>query len=290
MEDIDNVAPESLWGSELIFTASGVTQVLLADPSYNVDGDTVYIPGRYKIQRTAGVGTEGFDRDETADNLRKEASRHIEGLVKSSTYVNPGDERYVNMFTAQFSPTGDETTLTFINPNPGPDLIDITGFSGGSVGSSEGLPGDLGSAMAQQFELSGAGAVSHLELHLHRIGDPLGTIAVSIHEDNAGKPGDLIERADGILARKLPSGVPEHTTFRLFTVVNLLGSTPYWIVVAGDPTYSLSSDNENQIVWTKETGGYPYPRAKTTPGLIPVAGSLWVTDAGEHHYFRVIGS
>jgi hypothetical protein len=55
-------------------------------------------------------------------------------------------------------------------------------------------------------------------------------------------------------------------------------------------TRSIPADPQNQIVWTKETGGYSYPRSKTTDDLIPVAGSFWVTDAGEHHYFRVIGS
>jgi hypothetical protein len=199
----------------------------------------------------------------------------------------------VNLFTEQFSPTGDRTTLTFVNPNPGPDLIDITGFSGGSVGSSEGLTGDLGSAMAQQFALSAPGTVSHLALHLHLIGDPVGTIAVSLHENRVvggvDEPGDLIERADGILSRIIPHGAPEYTTFRLFTPVALLAST-YWIVVAGNPTYSSSSDDDNQVVWTKEAGGYSSPRSKTTQDLIPVAGSLWVADAGEHHYFKVVGS
>ncbi|KKN72777.1 hypothetical protein LCGC14_0407440 [marine sediment metagenome] len=291
LEDVDNVAPESLWGSELTFTDRfGGVQKLLADPSYNVDGDTIYIPGRYKIQRTAGEGFEGFNREETVENLRKEGGRFIEGLVKTSSYVNPGDERYVNFFTSQFSPTGDEMELSFTNPNPGPDLIDITGFSGGSVGSSEGLIGGLGSAMAQQFELAAPGTVSYLELHLHRIGDPVGGIAVSLHEDNGGKPGDLIERADGIQTRLIPSGVPKYTNFRLFTPVALAASTPYWIVVAGNSTYSLEAGPQDQVVWTKEAGGYLYPRSKTTEDLLPVAGSLWVTDAGEHHYFRVIGS
>ncbi len=290
LEDVDNVAPESLWGSELIFTDRfGAEQTLLADPTYNVDGDTVYIPGCYKVQRTAGVGTEGFNRDETVDNLRKEASRFIDGLVKSSTYTGPGDERFVNLFTSQFSPTGDTLALTFTNPNPGPDLIDITGFSGGSVGFSEGLTGDLGSALAQQFELSAPGTVSYLELHLHRIGDPVGGVAVSIHEDASGKPGDLIARADGLQTRLIPSGVPKYTNFRLFTPAALAVST-YWIVVAGNSTYSDGSDAQNQVVWTKETGVGILPRAKTTDGLVPVAGSFWVTDTGEHHYFRVIGS
>jgi hypothetical protein len=144
--------------------------------------------------------------------------------------------------------------------------------------------------MAQQFELSAPGTVSYLELHLHRIGDPVGGIAVSIHEDVGGQPGDLIERADGIQTRLIPSGVPKYTNFRLFTPVVLAAATPYWIVVAGNPTYSDASDPQNQVVWTKEAGGYPFPRAKTTEDLLPVLGSLWVLNAGEHHYFRVIGS
>jgi hypothetical protein len=460
LEDIDNIAPESLWGSKLTFTDRfGDSQILLADPSYNVDGDTVYIPGRYKIQRTAGIGTEGFNRDVTVENLRKEAGRFLNTLVKSSTYTGPGDERFVNLFTRQFSPTGDELSLAFTNPNPGPDLIDITGFSGGSVGFAEGLVGDLGTSVAQQFELSEPGSVSFLELHLHRIGDPVGSISASIHEDNAGKPGNLIESAEGVLARKIPSGIPKYTVFRMFTPVALDASTPYWIVVSGNETYSngiplyrsgfdeqfppfqsyalnfgnptwtwigaeagnggvtpnersitveappgheqgvilanplnlfdftnyellltlsnqvasgglfptasgavyiqwyddaltflgrtavsLTNPNndslvidmagplfdplpgatkfgflfsaftntgaftleeieirekntlslppgpENQIVWTKETGGYSYPRAKTTADLVPVNGTRWVTNAGEHHYFKVIGS
>ena len=150
--------------------------------------------------------------------------------------------------------------------------------------------------MAQQFELSEPGSISHLELHLHRIGDPVGTLAISLHEDNGGKPGNLIERADGVLARNIPSGVPEYTTFRLFTPVDLLSATPYWIVVAGNPVYAqglpphLPADADNQVIWTKEAGGYSFPRAKTTQDLIPVAGSMWVTNAGEHHYFKVVGS
>lgn len=294
LEDVDNVAPESLWGSQLLFgDRFGNVTTLTADPTYNDDTDSAYFPGLYKIQRTAGVGTEGFNRDQTALNLQKEIGRQIPDIVKSARVIAPGDEKYVNAFTSQFSPTGDKSTLGFVNTNPGPDLIDITGFSGGSVGFSQGLLGVAGSALAQQFQLAAPGTVQFIELHLHRIGDPVGSIFVSVHADLGGKPGALIERTEAILSRNVPTGIPDYSIFKLFSSAALLSGTPYWIVISGDAVYTNglpASDANNQIIWTKETGGYPYPRATTTPGLVPVGGSLWLTNAGEHHYFKVIGS
>jgi hypothetical protein len=296
LEDIDNVSPESLWGSQLLFgDRFGTVVPLVADPVYNDDEDSAYFPGRYKIQRTAGVGTEGFDRDQTALNLQREVGRQIPDTVKAARVIGPNPEKYVNVFSSQFSPTGDRNTLGFTNPNAGPDLIDITGFSGGSVGLMEGLTGVSGSAIAQQFELSAGGAARFLELHLHRIGDPVGAIAVSLHEDNSGQPGNLIERAEAVLSRDIAFGVPNYAIFRLFTAVALSGSTPYWIVVSGNPTYvnglpEMAADSDNQIIWTKKVGGYSFPRAETTPGLVPQAGSLWIVAAGEHHYFKIIGA
>jgi len=294
LEDVDNVSPESLWGSQLGFgDRFGNVTTLTADPTYNDDTDSAYFPGLYKIQRTAGVGTEGFNRDQTALNLQKEIGRQIPDIIKSARVIAPGDEKYVNAFTSQFSPTGDKNTLGFVNTNPGPDLIDITGFSGGSVGFSEGLLGVSGSALGQQFELSAAGTVRFLELHLHRIGDPVGSIFVSIHDDASGKPGSLLGRTEAILSRDVPTGVPDYSIFRLFSSVALSGTTPYWVVISGDATYTNglpAAGADNQIVWTKETGGYTYPRASTTPGLIPIGGSLWETNAVEHHYFKIIGS
>jgi hypothetical protein len=298
LEDIEGVFPESLWGSELIFTDRfGTQEVFTGDPTYNDFSEGVYYPRRYKIQRTAGTGTEGFARNDTALNLQRELGRQLSGTVKSARVTGPGPEKYVNVFTSQFSPTGDRKILSISNPNPEPDLIDITSFAGGTVGYSEPLLGVLGSALAQQFQLSGASTAQFLELHLHRVGDPVGGIAASIHADNSGRPGDLIERAEGLLARDVPSGAPEYTVFRLFTATALLAATPYWIVVSGNPIYvngigALSgADAENHIVWSKEVGGYSYPRAETTTGLVFQAPTgFWTVSATEHHYFKITGS
>jgi hypothetical protein len=150
---------------------------------------------------------------------------------------DPTEEVVVNVFSKQFSPTGDRKTLTFSNPNSGPDLLDFTTFSGGTSGLNEPLLGGLGTSLAQQFTTGVAQTVRFLELWLYRIGDPVGSVTVSIHEDNGDKPGDLIERAEDILATEILDGTPNYTVFRMNEDVSLLAATKYWIVVSGNPVY-----------------------------------------------------
>jgi hypothetical protein len=300
LEDIDNVSPDSLFDSQLVFTDRfGTQEIFTGSPSYNTfapvglgasqEIENAYVPGLYKIKRTAGVGTEGFDRSVTSLNLQREIGRQLSETVK--TVKIEGVETYVNVFSKQFSPTGDRKTLAFLNSNPGPDLIDITGFSGGTSGSNEALLGVLGSALAQQFTTSGAQTARFLELYLYRVGDPLGSITVALHEDDGGKPGDLIERAENVLAVDILDGTPDYTIFRLNSEVVLTAATNYWILVSGNPAYSVAEDGENHVIWAKQAGGFTNPRARTKPGLV-FSGTegFWDVEAGEHHYFKVIGS
>jgi len=252
-EDIDNIAPDSLLGSELVFTDRfGNTQTFKGDDSYNTldkqagfaDTETVYFPGLYKIQSTSGIGTEGFNRYITALNLQREMGRQLH--EKSNVIAAPqqivglpdtDEEVFVNIFSKQFSPTGNKRTINLVNPNPYSDLIDFTGFSGGTLGFSERLLGIPGSALAQQFTSAGPLTARFLEIFLYRVGDPVGSITASIHEDDSGKPGTLLERAENVIARNITDGIPGYTLFRLLDDINLSAATDYWIVVSGNPEY-----------------------------------------------------
>lgn len=259
LEDINDVHPASLFGSELQFTDRfGEGQTFTGDQIYNtIDGGTlgpgfpaaenVYYPGLYKVEVSQFIGTEGFNRSITGLNMQRELGRNLTetaytALVPNPVFLletDPTEEVFVNVFSKQFSPTGDRKVLTFSNSNPGPDLIDFTSFSGGTSGLNEPLLGGLGSSLAQQFTTGAAQTVRFLELYLYRVGDPVGSIAVSIHEHNSvtGSPGALIERAEDVLALDILDGTPDYSVFRLLSDVSLEAATDYWIVVSGDPVY-----------------------------------------------------
>jgi len=313
-EDIEGIAPSSLFGSNLIFTDSeGTVQKFTGDSSYNtidgefgfVESDTIYQPGLYKIQANPGVGTEGFNRSLTALNLQRELGRQLKDKLQIVAVPQviaslPGleEEVFVNIFSRQFSPSGDNRNIAFTNPNGTSDLLDFTGFSGGTSGLHEKLLGLPGFSLAQQFTASSNFSPNLVELFLHRVGKTIGTLTVSIHEDNSGVPGNLLVRSDGVLSSRITDSVPNYTVFKLLREINLISSNNYWIVLSGDTLYfeGLTSpatlkgaDEENHIIWSKQQGGFSRPRANTDSSLSFGASGFWSISSGEHHYFKVIG-
>jgi hypothetical protein len=302
LEDIDNVYPQSLYGSELTFTdPDGEEEVFTGDETYNTfgvfsPGVNAYVPNLYKIQLTAGSGTEGFNRNQTAENLRVELDR--QGSFLKTQVVNnlSGGEVYVDVFSPQFSTTGDRNTLEFA-PDPSnpyvPDLISVTSFAGGLEGQNTRLGGGTGNlAIAQQFEVTGGSATLRFaELFLHRIGSPAGSLMATIHADNpldplAGTaPGILLSQATDRFASDITDGVPNYELFHFGDEV--LAPGIYWIQISGDAAYEASNDAENHVIWGMSSVGSILPSA-VADGTF-TSGSLWAVSGGIHHFFKVIG-
>ncbi len=291
LEDIDGVYGQSLYGSELTFTDSdSAKEVFTGDESYNDLDENAYVPNLYKIQLTAGEGTEGFDRPVTAENLRIELGR--QGTFLKSQVVNDtsGGEIYVDVFSKQFSTAGSRNTLEF-DPDPSnpvvPDLISVTSFAGGLEGQNTRLGGGVGNlAIAQQFEVTGGSAtVRFAELFLHRLGSPAGSLTVRIHADNSGEPGLLLAQAQDRFASGITAGVPNYELFHFEATVLPVGT--YWIQISGNATYESGSDDENHLIWAMSSVGSTLPSA-TADGTFS-GGSVWAVSSEIHHFFKVIG-
>lgn len=285
LEDIDDVFPQSLFGSSLIFTDRfGGIESFTGDETYNNFAENAYVPNLFKVELEVGVGTENFDREATAENLRVELGRQYSNALKVSVVNDLPGEIYLDVFSKQFSSTGDRNTLSFSNPNPGPDLIDVTSFAGGLEGQVTRLLND-NIAIAQQFSVGGGPAtLRFVELFLHRIGDPSGSLYAAIHEDDSGEPGKFIARSYSKFADSLASEIPDYEIFRF----DSLSLTPgdYWIVLSGTPAYEASADSDNHVVWARQSGGGSLPSA-ITDGVF--AGTFWTLQPGIHHYFKAIG-
>jgi hypothetical protein len=271
--------------------------VFTADESYNNLDENAYIPRTYKIQLTAGEGTEGFDREETAENLRTELGR--QGTFLKTQVVNDtnGGEIYVDVFSTQFSTSGSRNTLEF-EPDPSnpvvPDLISVTSFAGGLEGQNTRLGGGSGNlVVSQQFEVTGGEATLRFaELFLHRLGSPTGSLRVAVHENDTDVPpgfppvpGLLVARAQDRFVSDTTDGVPNYELFH-FDATDLPVGT-YWIQISGDAAYEASSDNENHIIWGRSSVGDALDSA-TADGTFS-GGSLWAVSDGIHHFFKVIG-
>ena len=310
-ESVENVSPDSLLGSSIVFTDHlGNTQSFVGDSTYNtIDRelgttvpDTAYRPGFYKIQSDAGVG---FNRLVTALNLQRELGRQLENKSHiitvpqlTSGLLGADEEVAVNVFSKEFSPAGNERNLKLENPNGSLDLIDFTGFSGGTVGLHEKLIGVPGFSLAQRFTSSTQISPKFIELFLYRIGEPAGELTVSIHEDRFGRPGRLLARTEDVTVYLITNGIPNYTIFNVLGTLNLTSSTNYWILLSGNSIYfeGLTSpvtlkkaDIKNHIIWSKQVGGFSNPRAKTDPNLIFKPSGFWDVEPNEHHYFRIIG-
>ncbi len=292
LDDIVNVYAQSLYGSELTFTNPDSEEtVFTGDESYNDLDENAYIPKRYKVQLTAGEGTEGFDRPVTAENLRIELGR--QGTFLKTQVVNDTDgEIYVDVFSTQFSTTGSRNTLRF-DPDPSnpvvPDLISITGFQGGLEGQNTRLGAGSGNlAIAQQFEVTGGSATLRFaELFLHRLGSPEGSLTVTIHEDNRGEPGLLLAQAKDRFVSGITDGVPNYEIFHFDATVLAGAGAKYWIQISGDATYETSDDDENHVIWARSSAGSSLSSA-TADGTFS-GGSVWAVNSGIHHFFKVIG-
>ncbi len=291
LEDIDGVYGQSLYGSELTFMDPDSEEtVFTGDESYNDLDENAYIPRTYKIQLTAGEGTEGFDREETAENLRIELGRQGSFLKTQVVNDTNGGEIYVDVFSTQFSTSGSRNTLEF-EPDPSnpvvPDLISVTSFAGGLQGQNTRLGGGSGNiAIAQQFEVTGDPATLRFaELFLHRLGSPTGSLTVTVHENDSGEPGLLLARAQNRFVSDITDGVPNYELFHFDSTVLLVGT--YWIQISGDAAYAASDDNENHIIWGMMSSVDPRLSA-TTDGTFS-GGSLWAVSSGIHHFFKVIG-
>ncbi len=296
LDDIDNVFAQSLYGSELKFTdPDGVETVFTGDETYNDLDENAYVPRSYKVQLTAGTGTQGFDRTVTAENLRLELGR--QGSFTRSSVVNnlPGGEIYLDVFSKEFSTTGDRNDLSF-TPDPAnpvtPDLISSTSFSGGLEGQNTRLGGGTGNlAIAQQFKVTGSSAtLRFVELFLHRLGTPSGSLNVAIHEDSitdpAGTaPGLLVAGAADKFAVEITDGIPNYEIFRFDGT--LLTPGTYWIVISGDTVYEATNDAENHIIWAMSSTGSSLDSATTDSNF--TGGSFWVVTSLIHHFFKAIG-
>jgi hypothetical protein len=264
--------------------------------------ENAYIPKTYKIQLTAGEGTEGFNRPETAENLRLELGR--QGTFLKSQVVNNdvGGEIYVDVFSAQFSTTGTRNTLEF-EPDPSnpvvPDLISITSFQGGLEGQNTRLGGGVGNlAIAQQFVVPPGpdSTLRFAELFLYRLGSPAGNLTVTIHENDTDvppgtpdTPGLLRAQAKDQYASDITGGVPNYELFHFDETVLAAGT--YWIQISGDAAYESSNDAENHIIWGMWNGEWIGPELRdsaTADGTFS-GGSVWAVSTGIHHFFKVIG-
>ena len=291
LEDIDGVFPQSLYGSELTFTdPDSVETVFTGDETYNDLNENAYVPKSYKIQLTVGEGTEGFDRPDTAENLRLELGR--QGTFLKSQVVNDfsGGEIYVDVFSTQFSTTGTRNTLEF-TPDPSnpitPDLISVTSFAGGLEGQNTRLGGGTGNtAIAQQFAVTGGSATLRFaELFLHRLGSPTGSLTVTIHEDDTGQPGLLLAQAQNRFISDITDGVPNYEIFHFDATVLATGT--YWIQISGDAAYEADEDAENHVIWGMSSVGSILPSA-VADGTFS-GGSVWAVSSEIHHFFKVIG-
>jgi len=297
LDDIDNVFAQSLYGSELKFAdPDGVETVFTGDETYNDLDENAYVPRSYKVQLTAGTGTQGFDRVATAENLRLELGR--QGSFVKSTVVNnlPDGEIYLDVFSKEFSTTGSRNDLSFSTDpaNPvTPDLISPTSFSGGLEGQNTRLGGGTGNlTIAQQFKVTGSSAtLRFVELFLHRLGLPSGSLNVAIHEDSSSDPagtapGLLIAGAVDKFAMEITDEIPNYEIF-LFNET-LLTPGIYWIVVSGDTVYEATNDAENHIIWAMSSTGSSLASA-TTDGNF-TGGSFWTVTSLIHHFFKAIGN
>ena len=291
LEDIDGVYAQSLYGSELAFTDPNSEEtVFVGDESYNDLDENAYIPKRYKIQLTAGEGTEGFDRPKTAENLRIELGR--QGTFLKSQVVDNlvGGEIYLDVFSTQFSTTGTRNTLEF-TPDPSnpvtPDLISVTSFAGGLEGQNTRLGGGAGNlAIAQQFEVTGGLATLRFaELFLHRLGSPEGNLTVTVHENDAGQPGLLLARAKDRFASEVTDGIPNYELFHFDATELAIGT--YWIQISGNAAYEADNDDENHIIWAMWSGAES--RSSATADGTFSGGSVWAVSSAIHHFFKVIG-
>ena len=293
LEDIDNVYPQSLYGSELEFTYSGGgSDVFTADEIYNNLETNAYVPKFYKVELTSGIGTENFNREQTAENLRVELARHG-NFTKVSVIDNLPGEIYLDLFTKEFSSAASQNTLTF-TPSPlnpySPDLIDVTNFSGGVEGQRTNLGGSSGfKSIAQKFTVSSTVVIRFAEIFLYKVGAPVGNLRLSIHLDNPLDPAGTAPAAVWNVAVDKPAtevtgALPGYTLFRFEDTLSL-GAGDYWLVITGDETYETNVDD--YVIWGKSTAGGALGSAVTDN--IFTAGSFWTVSLALNHFFKVIG-
>jgi hypothetical protein len=97
---------------------------------------------------------------------------------------------------------------------------------------------------AMHFTPSSAGRLTKLELNLRR-GTGVGPLTVSIHADDAGKPGTLI--AETAIASSLIGDAYSYVPARFIEAPLLTGSTKYWAVA------HIQDDGSGQYEWASNT-------------------------------------
>lgn len=99
--------------------------------------------------------------------------------------------------------------------------------------------------LAQSFQVSSAGDLASIDIHIAKVNSPTDFITVELYSDSAGSPGTLLATGTTISAAAL-STTRRYWKSTFFLAPALLTSTTYWIVVGR----SGSLDATNRGVWS----------------------------------------
>lgn len=104
--------------------------------------------------------------------------------------------------------------------------------------------------------------------------NPLGSIQVDIHEDNAGSVGTLLASSDLISAALIDSANFAQIEFPFPTELSLTKDSKYYLVVKGDNAYKLSfAANDGHIEVGIDTSTLGYHPATTSQGTVTLDGN-----------------